>query len=249
MERTKVLLLVEGEKVEKDLFNHFYNLYNIDNVEIVAYKTNIYAFYNRLKKDFPNGDGKIDFDYIDIPLFLNDYFNLQGDQLLNEYDFRDIILIFDYDPQDPSYSSDILIELITNFSNSTELGKLYLNYPMVESFKDISSLEEDEKFELLTVPFETVKNKIGKVSEYKKMVDNKTCITNISDINVEMGNKLLNLHASKLKLIIGEGVEEEKKYRNLCVLQCYKFDAEKLIWVINTSILHMLDEYGLISPK
>lgn len=125
MEKSKILLLVEGEKVEKDLFQHLYSLYGIDNIEIIAYKTNIYAFYNRLKKDYPDSDGDIEFEFIDIPLFLNEYFDLDEENLLNEADFSDIILIFDFDPHDPQFDALKLKVLLDNFSDSTERGKLF----------------------------------------------------------------------------------------------------------------------------
>lgn len=247
--KSKILLVVEGEKVEVELFEHFYSLYGLENIEIVAYKTNIYAFYNRLKKDFSNKEGNIDYEFIDLPLFLNEYFNLEGENLLNSYDFNDKILIFDFDPQDTSYSPDILKELMDNFSNSTEIGKLYLNYPMVESFKHITSLEDSTSFENLTVHIDIVKNKIGKVSEYKKLVDSQTCISNIVDIDTDIGNHLLDLNHSKLHVIVGEELDVESKYIKLVEKQCGKLDEESLIWVINTSILHMLDEYGELSNK
>ena len=241
--KSKILLLVEGEKVEKELFEHFYSLYGFENVEIIAYKSNVYAFYHRLKKDFSTKEGKIEYDFIDLPLFLNDYLNLDGERLLNEYDYQDRILIFDFDPQDPSYSAEKLQELMANFTDSTERGKLYLNYPMVESFQDISSLE-DCNFESSTVHFDIVKNKRGKVSEYKKVVDSKTCIPKISDIDKDIGNRLFEIHKKKVHAIIGADLEIETKYFRLCEIQCDKLNEESLIWVVNTSILHLFDEYG-----
>lgn len=127
---------------EKELFKHLYELYGKHYVEIIAYKTHVYAFYNRLKKDYSDELGNISFEYIDLPLFLNDYLDLSEDEVLNESDFSDIILIFDFDPHDPQYDPDKLSDLLGNFSESTGRGMLYINYPMVESYKDITSLED-----------------------------------------------------------------------------------------------------------
>lgn len=247
MGKSKVLLLVEGEKVEKELFQHFYKLYGLANIEIVAYKTHIYAFYNRLKNDYPDDKGNIDFEFIDIPLFLNDYLNLSEKDLLNESDFSDIILVFDFDPHDSQYDPKELEILLDNFSDSTGKGKLYLNYPMVESYKDIKSLN-DTDFKNSTVHIDDLKKRHKRrTSNYKRIVDSNSCISKIDDIDKDIANSLLNIHSNKLTYLLNTiSYEEENKYKLLCDKQCEKLKREDLIWVLNTSILHMLDEYGTI---
>ncbi len=51
-------------------------------------------------------------------------------------DFSEIYLIFDYENHDPLSNLSELKDLIDFFNNETEPGKLYINYPMVESLKD-----------------------------------------------------------------------------------------------------------------
>ena len=233
---SKILLLVEGEKLDVELLERFYDLYNKSNVELVSYKTNIYRFHKRLKKDFSNEFGEIDYDSIDLPLFLNDYLRPPEEKRLNDSDFIEKILVFDFDPQDPLYSSETLSELIGNFSNSTENGKLYLNYPMVESFRDMKSLDDDE-FINSTVDLEILKQK-----KYKDEVNKKSCIKQIKDIDVEIGSKLMDLHNQKVDMITS--IDSEDKYLNLCKIQCEKLEVENLTWIVNTSTLHLLDEYG-----
>lgn len=244
--KSKILLLVEGEKVEKDLFQHFYNLYGIENVEIVAYKTHIYAFYNRLKNDYANAEGDIDFEFIDLPLFLNDYLKLGEEDILNEADFRDIILIFDFDPHDPQFDKNKLNILLENFSDSTGRGKLFLNYPMIESYKHITSLEEP-LFNKTTVHIDDLRQRYKGTSGYKQIVESTTCICNIEDIDTSIANTLLKLHNNKLNKLLDNLLdEEESKYKVFCNVQCEKLDKENLIWVLNTSLLHMLEEYGFV---
>ncbi|MDX8044767.1 hypothetical protein SH601_02110 [Gracilibacillus sp. S3-1-1] len=243
----KVLLLVEGEKVEKELFDHLYTLYGLKHIEIVSYKTNIYAFYNRLRKDFSDRQGNIDFDSIDLPLFLNDYLKINSDNPLSEVDFSDIILIFDFDPHDPQFHRDSLIELLENFDNSTDKGKLFLNYPMVESYKHVDNLNDDS-FLKTTVTLENIKLRHGKTSAYKKMVDESSCVGEIKLLDKKTTNSLMELHRKKLNYLTqGLNFNDLNKYRLLCEKQCSKLSSEKLIWVINTSLLHMLDEYGYIN--
>ncbi|MER1987793.1 MAG: hypothetical protein ABS948_18100 [Solibacillus sp.] len=242
-QKTKILLLVEGEKTEKELFSHLYEIYGINDVEIISYKTHIYAFYHRLFNDY-SVDGVIDFDFIDIPLFLNDYFSLEGEEILNESDFRDIILIFDFDPHDPSYDADKLEILVENFNESTDKGKLYINYPMIESYKDITSLE-DGSFNNSEVTLEDLKKRSRGTSYYKRLVDSRTCITDIQLLDGEKIKDIILVHQKKLEYILGDKYEEFEKYKSLCNLQCEKVSNDNSLWILNTSILHMLEQYGV----
>lgn len=248
MGNQKVLLIVEGEKSERVLFTKLYNLYGMSNVEIVAYKTNIYALYNRLKKEYSDGESSIDFEAIDLPLFLNDYLKLEEAELLNEADFSDIILIFDFDPQDPGYDKNILLDLIDNYSESTGRGKLYLNYPMLESYKDVVSLD-DSAFQTSLVTLATLKQRRGKTNLYKIEVDARTRIKQVADIDTQISDQLMKLHQKKLQFVLEEDNEIDSDYRMLCEIQCDKLSTEEQIWILNTSILHLFDEYGYINDK
>ena len=78
-------------------------------------------------------------------------------------DFAQIYLFFDYDGHATNASDKKITELLSFFNEETEKGKLYISYPMVESFKHIESTDE---FEDLKVP---CKVKI----DYKKLVRKK----------------------------------------------------------------------------
>lgn len=243
MSEKKILLLVEGEKIEPELLEHFYGLYEYKNIKIVAYKTNLYAFYHRLLKDYSNSEGNIEYEFIDLPLFLNDYLGLEGAEKIDRADFQDILLIFDYDPQDPSYTRDKLTELLTNFSNSTDIGKLYINYPMVESYKDISSLDDDSFLSSSVDLHEIQRGSNGK-NMYKGLVNSRTCVPTISSIDKNIGKKIIDLQNRKLELIVSDTHGMEKKYIKLCEVVCNKLEQESKVWVISTCLIHLFDEYG-----
>ena len=47
MDRTKILVLVEGARIDVRLMEHLFMVYGIDaKYEIVSYNTNIYVLYN-----------------------------------------------------------------------------------------------------------------------------------------------------------------------------------------------------------
>lgn len=135
MER-KTLVITEGyaERVPllKDLCALFPEL-NIDyNADTIVYETNIYILYDLLAEEY---DLNIDTD-IDLPFVLSNANHLKqklSKKLYKEY-FTDIILCFDYEIQDPKFDPEKLMKLQELFNDSTDNGKLYLNYPMHEFF-------------------------------------------------------------------------------------------------------------------
>ena len=59
--------------------------------------------------------------------------------------FAEIYLIFDFDPQghlDDYQKINIskIKKMVKFFDNETTMGKIYLNYPMIESFKHFTSI-------------------------------------------------------------------------------------------------------------
>lgn len=79
--------------------------------------------------------------------------------------YTDILLIFDFDPQDSHCKEESLKEMVSYFDNSNTNGKLYLNYPMVEAFHHLRC-RNDEGFLKRKVKKETLQRKDG----YKKLV-------------------------------------------------------------------------------
>ena len=69
---------------------------------------------------------------VDLPVLLSrKYPELKGFRKVN---FKNILLCFDYDCHDPFYSPEKLNAMQKLFSDPTDNGKLYLNYPMLESY-------------------------------------------------------------------------------------------------------------------
>ena len=57
------------------------------------------------------------------------------------------MLIFDLDPQDGGFSPDKILEMQNYFVESSDMGKLYLNYPMVEAFYHLKDIPDDEYYD------------------------------------------------------------------------------------------------------
>lgn len=149
------------------------------NPEIISFGTTIYSLFKELMRSFSDNSDNIDIQAIDTINFLKDFFLAKINDLelkqnnfnnqnrkdliktFNDYidilssrsnKFTDIILIFDFDPHVPCFNEKNLDDLFKIFSDSTnKRGKLYINYPMHESFKCLVNEEgflSQEEFNL-----------------------------------------------------------------------------------------------------
>lgn len=141
--RGNVLIIVEGERQEPEflelLFRSFPQI-AFKAKKIISYCTNIYTLYNKIITEYGN-ECFINNEDIDLP-FLVTRNNSQFTTPLRKTNFTDIFLIFDYERQDPFFSEQKIIELQNYFVDSANMGKLYINYPMLESYKDFTRLPD-----------------------------------------------------------------------------------------------------------
>jgi hypothetical protein len=164
MKNSKILLLVEGEKREKDLMEHLLDLYGIsDTHQIIPYKANIYMLYDDL---FDGGD-PADFDLLQ---HLKSREADPNNKWLFDENYSDIVLIFDFEPHDSRYSDDKIKEMASYFTESSDMGKLYINYPMVEAFYHMKSIPDENydsyMFSLSELEGKTYRNIVGDVNKH-----------------------------------------------------------------------------------
>ena len=162
--RSKILLIVEGEKEEpRILGSNSHGLLSLigSDYDIVTFSNPIYELYDAYKKG----------EYDDLVSYLREEKGLEIDKnILSKNAFSSVYLVFDFEPHYHKYKDSKIKDILNVFNNETELGKLYINYPMVESFyylKNIPDLEYlDRKISL--------ENFNGK--DFKKLVNDKTIL-------------------------------------------------------------------------
>lgn len=124
----KILLLVEGAKTDVKLMKHLLEVYGINkNHEIVSYNTNIYTLYKEMFEDNPP-------ESVDLLQLLKSKENDIEKKKIFDVNYSDILLIFDLDPQDNMFTPEKIRRMKSYFKESSDMGKLYINYPMVEAF-------------------------------------------------------------------------------------------------------------------
>ena len=127
---SNILFVFEGEKTENQItasfINHFFN----DKLVITcAFCAEIYQLHRALAED----------EDLDTFALLKEI--PQNKEILKEFtrdDFAEIYLFFDYDGHSTLASDDSLVDMLKIFNVETNLGKLFISYPMVESIKHYS---------------------------------------------------------------------------------------------------------------
>ena len=167
--KKKIAIIYEGERTEKDLFQSISRYFFADRADIMIMTLpaagNLYMLWTRLQAD--------DFE-TDVIGVLREMNNNLSERLegVDAGDFSEIYLFFDYDGHHNNLpqrleGKDALQEMLATFNNETELGKLYVSYPMVEAIKEISmDMQDYRTFYLPLDECENYKEKTGGISDY-----------------------------------------------------------------------------------
>lgn len=133
-----IAIIVEGSGREPIVINNMLETYfkrAMFKVINLPAEQNIYMLWQQLKKD--------DFE-TDIIEVLREYSKIAEKELngLERDDFSEIYLFFDYDNHQNNLPenvnpNDVIDEMLQAFNNENDLGKLYINYPMIEALRDL----------------------------------------------------------------------------------------------------------------
>ena len=166
MGSAKILICVEGAKTEEKILKHLFKIYDLAlDYEIVSYKTNIYVLYQQMFAEKDQDDR-------DLLQTLKEHERDSDKKSILDAHYSDIILIFDFDPQDGLFSEEKINEMLVFFDESTENGKLYINYPMAEAFYHMPTIP-DAGFQNRTVHIQTLIE-----HRYKALVNTETVRNN-----------------------------------------------------------------------
>ena len=226
----KILVVTEGVKDEPQVIKKLAEIYGLSsNVEIVTYGTNIHRMMHALEKERNLED-------IDIQLLLCEVDRMNSEKSLEIkklYDnYTDKIFIFDLEYQDQYYDASKLLRFIEAMNDSTgDLGKLFINYPMWESyyFSDVAPQYFHANFK---------KGEIKRLAHQTQ----EWILYNKNKLDDDSYKKLLNAQASRYATELGRqydaesGVELfEKQDKNI---------KNNKIALINSSVLFFIDYLG-----
>lgn len=163
--RSQNLLIVEGSHEKNVLFKLLFKCFpelKIDMDEIWIYGTNIYILYNDIVKEY---GGEWYNEDVDLPFVISKNKN-PSEQRRYKDDFVNIILVFDYEHHDPNFSEDKINILQEYFNDMTNVGQLFINYPMIESYQDVEKIPDENYID------KKVSVKVNPGKKYKALVKN-----------------------------------------------------------------------------
>ena len=235
-EKSKILVIVEGEKTDVELMAKLFDIYGISHSHrIVPYRTNIYLLYDAMFKDN-------DPESMDIQQILKerehreDYLRILNDR------YTDILLIFDFDPQDPRYTKDKITAMANFFTESSDMGKLYINYPMVEAFYHMKAIP-DLEFYSYTATLDELRRKKYKDRVVRENRNHQYMKTAFAATKTEC-NTVIKQNMQKARQIIGY---EEDIYNGLLdsldILhsQINLLEREQVISVLCTCVFYIAE--------
>ena len=181
-----ILFVFEGEKREPTLFRTMMHLFfpQIKDKILCSYKNNIYNLYREM-----NETGETQ----DIVSILRQKWKGKPDNPFTAIsatsDISEIYLFFDYDCQNQTKGNQLTIqqlnrqiqELLSFFNDETANGKLYINYPMIESIRYTKQLP-DKDYNSYTVPISDCVN-------FKQMAADFSAYPNLDFVSFKYDNK------------------------------------------------------------
>ena len=233
----RILVIVEGEADEVRFLNSiFKNCYKKADYKIYTYKTNIHV----LAQELFNNYNDFDDDETDIRLILA---SLESDKkrrdiLLDKY--TDIYMIFDFEPHHDHPHFDTVRRMIKYFDDSTNQGKLYINYPMMQSYKHLLKLPD--------ATFKDRKVDMSQIKNYKRIVGEESCYTDLGRYSYTTFYSLAVHHLKKMNMLLNSLYELPSidDYLGFGGDNIYDSQIEMLnhtgfVYVLNTCIFALVD--------
>lgn len=230
----KILLITEGSE-DKKVLNRIFRAYDKE-VDIVTFKMNVYRLIDLYESQ------NTEYENIDLQqTLLYELTDLKKSEVQILQDrYVDKFLIFDFDPHVPQARLDKLENFIKYFRDSSDMGKLFINYPMMESYQHVSDMklknfEIDQEF--LSRRFGKEDFVVGSRVAYKTRAKREGFTRRA--LTRQEWNWLISHHLYKLERTVGslrKSDFSQETFLDLFKQQCNNFQRDKSGLVLNTSL-------------
>lgn len=237
MAERKLLFIVEGENDEPKFLQRLLKVcYAKQGYQIYIYHTNLHTLAARLEKDYP------DFTEVevDIRLVLRSYEDDERKKARLSERYTDTFLIFDCEPHHDCPHFETIRQMLSVFSDSTSQGKLFINYPMMQSFKHLRNLPDED--------FRERKVTIEECKKYKKLVGAESTYTDIGKYDYPVFMSLAAHHLKKAHYILRKSytLPAQKDYLKWQHVEIFDRQMElkeqkQWVYVLNTCIFLLAD--------
>ncbi len=235
----EALFIVEGDRGEKSLIKRFNNILNKNwNYKMYSFKLSIYE----LKEIFKEMKKDSDLEFLGLLREKNPKISQYEKDVLSK-EYTSIFLVFDFDPHYHLFDVTFLKELQCFFNDSREDGKLYINYPMLESYKHLKKMP-DISFLKSTYPADKLtkyKEVVGKESDYIQLAS----YTYIDLLQITAHH----LYKTYKMLVLEQDLYSVDAFRNLSTkhlkkiidIQIEKIQQYNEVFILNTSMFYIID--------
>lgn len=244
--KKRILCIVEGADTEKKLFSILAERYGLA-VEVVSVCANIHMLFRHLEKE------NFEFNIVDALLELKGV-SAEDKAKLIVSSFTYTYLIFDLDLQHYDVSVPKNVErglaeakkMAEHFCDETDptIGKIYINYPMMESYRDCKDFFDDSyRTKVVSVP---------DFVRYKQIVGSRGLQKNVGQLEMRDFSDLIRMNLYKANDLC-RGQWKKPSYREYCdtLTQCdlIKSQTECIrkrgeAAVLNTALFLIVDYFG-----
>ena len=233
-----ILFVLEGKRTEPRFLKKIVTLMRtFEDYKVFSYGTNLYKM---LEGMFVDGEIDDDLDFIE---YLKSSKTSDDDPNILNNRFSDVYLFFDMDPQDQMYDPDKLAKASLYFSDSTDNGKLCINYPMFESLRHIPNLDDLSYMDIMVSKDD--------LTRYKEIVNEQglASLSDISKIDEPTMIRIIMLNLQKSHMILGHGqdmptlitYEARTSQQELLSKQQEEYNATGRLFVLNTCVFNAVD--------
>lgn len=230
-----ILFITEGPVDEMDFVKKMFQIFYPDKeYKVYPYNTNIHDLISKLFED-----DKLDED-LDIRLTLREMETDIDRRMILNQKYNDIFLVFDLDPQDNRIEFQKLKRLLGFFNDSSNRGKLYINYPMMQSYKHLKKMPDSE--------FKERSINIPKIKRYKEIVQKESKYSQVSKYTYPIFMSIVAHHLKKANFILNSSYDLPTKEafvewndEQIFDKQVKYIREEAKVYILNTFIFYIIE--------
>ena len=236
MDKKELLFITEGE-IDEPKFIEKMLKKCLPNVEyyVYSYTTTIHTLARKLFTK----SGEIDED-LDIKGVLKEEEKDLLKRRILEKSYTDIILVFDFEPHCDSPEFEKIKKMLEYFTDSSNMGKLYINYPMMQSYRHLKKMPDND----------FMNRKIARedASKYKDIVNKESCYKNLGKYNYPVFMGIIGHHIMKANYILNKKYElmNRDEFINLDYIKIYDIEwksnrKDGVVDVLNTFVFFIVE--------
>lgn len=251
----QILVVLEGKKPETAIINKIDELFSLGLSVQIVFGANIYELYRSIHDDEFTKIEDLSFGINTFDLIKessSETFTDYNTALLQDYtaqDFAFIYMFFDFDPWSATESRplEIVKNMLELFNEPTEQGKLYINYPSIESFNHITDDFQDLYYQYSKdgAKYKTVAGQyVPEFKEYRQIMKiSKSDLLDLIKLHLQKANFICNDAFAMPQSI--DDIEQIKIFDKQFVF----YKEEQKTYVLSSIPIFLLELFGLQKLK